>query len=34
VTGELGFDATGNDVRPVRLSRVRGGRFVAIPEAP
>jgi len=30
VTGDLAFDATGNDVRPVRLARVEHGRFVPI----
>lgn len=34
VTGDLEFDATGNDVRPVRLARVEGGRFVPLPEGP
>ncbi len=32
VTGDLAFDATGNDVRPVRLARVEAGRFVALPD--
>jgi len=34
VTGDLAFDATGNDVRPVRLARVEHGRFVPIGEGP
>ncbi len=34
VTGDLSFDATGNDVRPVRLARVERGRFVPLGEGP
>ena len=34
VTGDLAFDRTGNDVRPVRLARVEGGRFVPLGDAP
>ena len=34
VTGDLAFDRTGNDVRPVRLARVEGGRFVPLRDAP
>lgn len=34
VTGDLTFDATGNDVRPVHLARVEHGRFVRVAEAP
>src|SRR5262249_34011519 len=30
VTGDLTFDATGNDTRPVRLARVKDGRFVPL----
>lgn len=34
VTGDLAFDATGNDVRPVHLARVVRGRFVPLGEGP
>ncbi|MCC7139950.1 MAG: ABC transporter substrate-binding protein [Planctomycetes bacterium] len=33
-TGELRFDRTGNDLRPVRLARVVLGRFVPLREGP
>lgn len=34
VTGDLAFDATGNDVRPVHLARVVRGHFVPVVEGP
>lgn len=34
VTGDLSFDATGNDVRPVHIARIVHGRFVPLGRSP